>query len=194
MKNLIEKTFGRLTVIGDSGERNSKGAIFWNCLCSCGKNKKIITSNLTGGLTKSCGCLAREMSSKRAKMLFTKISHSCSVRGCLGATKKGAKGFCGMHYMRIKRYGHINGKADLEMSRIKKRHIEMERRPAGEKTYRKFYGRHEHRLIGEIIAKRPLLSSEHVHHVDENRHNNKRENLQIMSASEHAIHHRNKKI
>lgn len=35
------------------------------CRCSCGKQKEIIVSNLTSGLTKSCGCMARQGARQR---------------------------------------------------------------------------------------------------------------------------------
>ena len=56
--------FGRLTVIEDSGERSKDGSILWKCQCSC-TNKTItyvITNKLTGGWTKSCGCIRKENS------------------------------------------------------------------------------------------------------------------------------------
>ena len=34
--NLVGTVFGRLTVKADSGERDNKGGIIWECECSCG--------------------------------------------------------------------------------------------------------------------------------------------------------------
>ena len=48
---------------------------------------------------------------------------------------------------------------------------------------------YEHRYIMERKLKRPLLSSEHVHHIDENTLNNSPDNLMILSAAEHLQHH-----
>jgi hypothetical protein len=50
-------TFGRLTVLRDSGERTKTGFIVWECSCECGTITRVRTSNLTSGHTKSCGCL-----------------------------------------------------------------------------------------------------------------------------------------
>lgn len=53
----------------------------------------------------------------------------------------------------------------------------------------------QHRLIGEELAGRPLVQGadpevrECVHHKDENRLNNSRDNLQVMTFSAHRRHH-----
>ena len=59
MKNktaMIGTRFGHLTVIKDSGKRNNKGEIIWECLCDCGKTAYNRTSSLTSQHTRSCGC------------------------------------------------------------------------------------------------------------------------------------------
>ena len=58
------------------------------------------------------------------------------------------------------------------------------------KTYRKFMGRHEHRVIAERKLGRPLASGEIVHHADEDKQNNADGNLEVLaSQSEHARLH-----
>lgn len=52
---LTGKTFGRLTVISRAFSKN--GDFYWNCLCSCGNTTVVRGMGLTGGNTKSCGCL-----------------------------------------------------------------------------------------------------------------------------------------
>lgn len=42
----------------------------WRCLCDCGKEIIIITHNITGGNTKSCGCLKEEVSRDKAGKLI----------------------------------------------------------------------------------------------------------------------------
>lgn len=59
IKNLIGKTYGRLTVISYSG-KNKHGRSMWLCKCNCGNYKIISSNSLQRGLTKSCGCLDRE--------------------------------------------------------------------------------------------------------------------------------------
>lgn len=58
--NLTGQKFGKLTVVEFIG--NSR----WQCLCDCGEVTSVITANLKRGNTKSCGCIKRQESNKRA--------------------------------------------------------------------------------------------------------------------------------
>lgn len=69
VKDLSGMKFGRLTVkqraddnISDSGYHT----VMWNCTCDCGNEVVIRGKCLTGGVTNSCGCLAKELLSERA--------------------------------------------------------------------------------------------------------------------------------
>ncbi len=57
--DLSGQVFDRLTVLGLSHRIINK-AVYWNCLCSCGKKYCTTTSSLRSGRCKSCGCLQRE--------------------------------------------------------------------------------------------------------------------------------------
>ena len=62
------------------------------------------------------------------------------------------------------------------------------------KGYRKFYGKHEHRVVAESILGRSLNPGEVVHHIDGNKRNNDPTNLMVFeNQSQHAKYHaRNK--
>lgn len=62
--NLEGKKFGRLTVIKDSGKRDSSGNIMWECHCDCGNTVCVKGNSLKSGASKSCGCLQKEIASK----------------------------------------------------------------------------------------------------------------------------------
>jgi len=57
--------FGRLTVIRRVDSR--PGKIEWLAQCECGGSKVAAGQNIRGGMTRSCGCLVRETTSKRSK-------------------------------------------------------------------------------------------------------------------------------
>ena len=59
VNDLRGQVFSRLTVI----EYESKGR--WRCRCECGDEKVVYGDNLEDGLTRSCGCLMREVNAKR---------------------------------------------------------------------------------------------------------------------------------
>ena len=53
-------------------------------------------------------------------------------------------------------------------------------------------GRYVHRMVMEEHLGRPLSDNEVVHHIDGNSSNNDISNLQVMSSSEHSLHHSQK--
>ena len=62
--DLVGKVFGRLTVI-KKHDKDKHGRILWLCKCECGNECIVATGVLTSGKAKSCGCLNRELTSKR---------------------------------------------------------------------------------------------------------------------------------
>lgn len=69
---LSGRRFGRLLVLGRAGS-NEKGNSLWKCRCDCGKETIIVGYSLTGGRSKSCGCLHSEKLSEENRE--TKRTH-----------------------------------------------------------------------------------------------------------------------
>src|ERR1700741_235315 len=70
--DLTGQIFGRLTAMERAETRYFDVAIMgqWKCVCDCGREVTVITSNLTSGNTKSCGCLQAEARSRSGKAKF----------------------------------------------------------------------------------------------------------------------------
>lgn len=61
--NLMDQTFGRLTVIGRADDYVLESGcmqVNWLCRCTCGEVRPVRSSRLRSGVTKSCGCIRRE--------------------------------------------------------------------------------------------------------------------------------------
>ena len=83
--------YGRLTVLGYAGKRSAEQRTYWYCRCDCGTLKVICGHNLKQGKSHSCGCLQRELVSKRLTI------HGQSRKGKQSSeysTYKGAKERC----------------------------------------------------------------------------------------------------
>ena len=62
--DMIEKTFGKLTVIERSERKGNSGEIYWICLCDCGNLTEVRGQDLKrndGNQTISCGCFHRSI-------------------------------------------------------------------------------------------------------------------------------------
>lgn len=64
--DLTGKRFGRLRVNTASSLRKN-GEMYWKCLCDCGETVYVRGLSLRIGHTRSCGCLASELTHKRAR-------------------------------------------------------------------------------------------------------------------------------
>ena len=64
--DLSGKRFGRLVVTNEFFI-TKEGRRKWKCLCDCGNIVYVVTNNLTGGHTKSCGCWNMEVKSASHK-------------------------------------------------------------------------------------------------------------------------------
>lgn len=79
--DLTGQRFGRLIVIRDSGERKNGQGVFWECKCDCGEISVVYSMSLRNGDTKSCGCLHKEVVSKKMK---TKSCHEKTIEAKKG--------------------------------------------------------------------------------------------------------------
>lgn len=133
----------------------------------------------------------------------------CTVEAC-GAVVH-AKGLCNKHYHVLKaqrkmklcacgcgektaytfKHGHHTRLlSSEEQSRRGRMNTGAALLDSGTKdTYRKVGQRHEHRTIAEEKLGRPLLKGEIVHHINHNKRDNRPENIQVMTQSEHARLH-----
>ena len=60
LNDLTGKQFGRLMVLKQAGHDAHK-KIQWECSCTCGKKVIVNGASLLKSVTKSCGCLKKEM-------------------------------------------------------------------------------------------------------------------------------------
>jgi hypothetical protein len=68
MKDRSGQRFGRLVVIEPHLAKQYDGHVWWSCLCDCGQTTVVRGSSLEDGTTRSCGCLAIEMTIKRGHL------------------------------------------------------------------------------------------------------------------------------
>ena len=55
-KDLTGMRFGRLVAIEPTEKRTQSGGTIWKCRCDCGKETLAVSTQLTQGFKKSCGC------------------------------------------------------------------------------------------------------------------------------------------
>ncbi len=67
-RDLTNQRFGRWFVIKRAGSSKTRRQSMWECRCDCGIIKRVVSSSLTGGKSKSCGCLQREVTSNRHRL------------------------------------------------------------------------------------------------------------------------------
>lgn len=72
----LEKVYGRLTILGESFRKEvgkqGQNYTYVECRCECGTVVTVNYSRLKNGKTKSCGCMQKELASKRL------TTHGCT--------------------------------------------------------------------------------------------------------------------
>lgn len=59
-KDITGQKFGRWTVIEYAG-KSKYGAYMWKCQCECGTVRNVVGGTLRMGISKSCGCINKEI-------------------------------------------------------------------------------------------------------------------------------------
>ena len=83
LKDLTGRRFGRLVVSCQAG-RDKQGRAIWGCLCDCGNQARVKSTNLIQGHTNSCGCLHREQNvthgrtNSRLYYVWTNMKNRCN--------------------------------------------------------------------------------------------------------------------
>lgn len=70
-QELIGARFGRWTILEILDTPTSSGNLRARCKCDCGTEKVVVVTNLRQGISTSCGCYARELSSARGAIDLT---------------------------------------------------------------------------------------------------------------------------
>lgn len=116
-KDLTDKVFGRLTVVGraeDYTRPDGRHEAQWNCKCDCGNEIIVRGYCITSGHTKSCGCLQKEKASESQKKYNI---YNLSGEYGVGYTSKGEEFYFDLEdYYKIKdycwcidKYGYVRG-------------------------------------------------------------------------------------
>lgn len=81
MNDLTGQRFERLLVIAPINKHPGNGKhVIWECLCNCGKIINVRSNSLTGRLTKSCGCLNKDLAKKRIGQKNPNFKHGHATK------------------------------------------------------------------------------------------------------------------
>lgn len=172
----IGERIGRLVVV-NLAPKNKKN-IAYNCKCDCGKEKIIGKAGLARGTTKSCGCLARELSGLRLKKDEAKetVFQGLLFKPCFDKLFSTSK--CGKVLGR-------SGK--LLKPRSQGNYLTVSYLKSGNKCANKYV----HRLVAEAwVINDDYVNYIEVNHKDGDRFNNAAENLEWVNRKlnvKHAI-------
>lgn len=79
--DLTGQRFGRLTVIERSEKTTKSCSVYWKCICDCGNETIVARNNLKGRrMTKSCGCLSKELLKSRYRKMLEKRLNNYEAR------------------------------------------------------------------------------------------------------------------
>src|SRR5574343_615413 len=105
---MIGQTYGRLTVIRDTGERSGT-AVRFECQCSCGAIRFVTSNHLRSGRTQSCGCFHLEQTvthghSRHGKITSEYASWRAMLSRCTNPKATGYENYGGRGIKVCKRW------------------------------------------------------------------------------------------
>lgn len=132
-EDLTNRKFGRLTVLYRT-EPDKSGRCYWFCECECGNTTRVVANSLRKGLTKSCGCLRKEVCKEthtkhgehgtRLYTIWQDMLLRCNYSGATGYEYYGGRGIkvCdewSKDYIPFRDWAKANGYKDyLTLDRI----------------------------------------------------------------------------
>ena len=160
-RDLTGQRFGRLTVIRraeDYVSPSGRHRAQWLCNCDCGNEIVVLGERLTREITRSCGCLNRELASQRLKKINT---YNLSGEYGIGYTAKGEKFYFDLEdYDKIKDYYWYKNDQGYLLAYTKN------------KTFRM------HKMF---------IKGQYIDHINGKTFDNRKNNLRVASKSQNAM-------
>lgn len=88
--DLAGDRFGRLVVVRRAGRSSDRKAM-WLCRCDCGREIRTMSRSLRVGLTRSCGCIRREVARNAINSVRPLAHRALTVHGCARQGRKTAE-------------------------------------------------------------------------------------------------------
>lgn len=93
LRNIAGQRFGKLTAIAEAGLYQNR-RVLWFCRCDCGEEVVVRGDCLRSGVTKSCGCLRKELPTTHGLTDSAEYSAWCAMRGrCLNPNNQEAHNY-----------------------------------------------------------------------------------------------------
>ncbi len=105
--DLTGQRFGRLTALYRVPDGSDLKKAMWRCRCDCGKETDVYAWSLLKGVTKSCGCLNREVRSKMHEHMHYQNDTCAEVlrQACADTGERKSKaGFRGLYLLESGKY------------------------------------------------------------------------------------------